>query len=447
VFTSVRARTTLVAAVVSLVALSAGSVALVVGLRASLTSGQDDLARARLDDVAGLARRGDLPARLTAGDGVAQVVGTDGRVLAASPNVVGRPPITGFRPEGDRADVRTIVGPDDSEQEQYRLWARRATAPSGEVIVYVGWSTESVREATRVARNSLIVGVPVLLGLLVATTWVLLGRALRPVEAIRSEVSAITDRQLDRRVPVPRGDDEVARLARTMNDMLDRLETASRRQHDFVADASHDLQSPLAAMRALLETHDTADPTRERSETTRRLLAENSEMEGLVQNLLFLARDEAEVPTSRAALDLDDVVLEEATRLRSSTRITVDTSRVSAAPVIGNSSDLRRLVRNLLENAVRHARSRVEVQLGTGDGLVELQVRDDGPGVADVDRDRIFDRFYKADGARRRDGRGSGLGLSIARAVAESHGGDLTLGESVDGALFRLRLPSESLPG
>lgn len=445
-FTSVRSRTTLVAGVVTLAALVAGSIALLVALETSLTHGEDDLSRARLDDLSSLAGRGELPAKLNAGDGVAQVVDTNGHVLAESSNIVGRPPITRFRPAGGREDVRTIIGPDDNEQEEYRLWARTATTPSGEVVVYVGASTESVREATRVARKSLLIGIPALLGLLVATTWVLLARALRPVEAIRSEVSTITDSQLDRRVPVPSADDEVGRLARTMNGMLDRLESASRRQRDFVANASHELQSPLAAMRALLETDDAPGSEHERAETARRLLAENRDMEGLVQNLLFLARDEADVAAPMSALDLDDIVLEEATRLRGSTKVTLDTSRVSAAPVIGNRPDLHRLVRNLLENGVRHAQSKVAVTLGLVDGGVELAVLDDGGGVAIADRDRIFDRFYKVDGARSRGSQGSGLGLSIARAVAESHGGDLTLGESSAGALFRLRLPSGSTP-
>lgn len=434
---SVRARTTAVAAVVTAVVLIGGSVALLATLHGSLVRGDDALARARLHDLVVLAQRGELPERVDAGDGLAQVVDAGGGVLVASANVAGRPPVSSYRPTGEGAVVRTLVGPDDTEREQYRVWIQRAESPDGEVVAYVGTSTESVREATRTVRRTLLVGVPLVLLLLVGATWMLLGRALRPVEAIRAEVAEITDRRLDRRVPVPDVEDEIGRLARTMNAMLDRLEDGSLRQRAFVADVSHELQSPLAAMRALLEV----DGDRP-AEETRRLLAEVGDMEALVQNLLFLAREDAGATGPHALLDLDDLVLEEAARLRPGATVAVDTAGVSGAPVLGDAADLRRLVRNLLENAVRHARSTVRVGLTAGTDGVVLDVRDDGGGVAAEDRDRIFDRFHKADPARRRGGSGSGLGLPIARAVAEAHGGTVALVAEPGGAHFRVRLPA-----
>lgn len=437
---SVRARTTLTAAVVTGVALVAGSIALLATLHRSLQQADDALSKSRLRDLVTLAEAGDLPAQVNAGDGVAQVVDATGRVRTASTNIVGKPALTSFRPPQSHPVVLALVGPDDNELEHYRLWAQRAETSQGEVTVFSGSSTESVTEAVGAARTPLLVGLPVMVAVLVLVMWWLVGRALRPVEAIRSEVAGLTDRRLNRRVPEPGTDDEIGRLARTMNAMLDRLQEGSRRQRAFVADASHDLQSPLAAIRAEVETQLAEDPATAAA-LLRRVLAETREMEALVQNLLYLARLDDGIASPQSPVDLDDVVLEEAARLRDTTEVRLRTERVSGGPVLGNRADLRRAVRNLLENAVRHARASVDLRLSATDGVVHLVVADDGDGVPPADRERIFDRFYKADAARDRGAGGSGLGLPIARAIAEAHGGALELAEADRGARFELRLP------
>jgi signal transduction histidine kinase len=222
--------------------------------------------------------------------------------------------------------------------------------------------------------------------------------------------------------------------------MLDRLEDASRRQRAFVADASHDLQSPLAAIRAEVETQLAGEVSSEAA-PARRILAETSQMEALVQNLLYLARIDDGVVSPRSPVDLDDVVLEEVSRLKDATSIRLSADAVSGGPVLGNRADLGRAVRNVLENAVRHARSSVDLRLSAVDGVVRLDIADDGPGVAPSDRGRIFDRFYKADAARHRGVGGSGLGLPIARAIVEAHGGVLELADGEGGARFVLQLP------
>jgi signal transduction histidine kinase len=437
---SVRARTTLAATVVTGVALAAGSVALLATLHTSLLHGDDALSRSRLRDLIALAEAGDLPRTIDAGDGVAQVVDGTGRVRAASTNIRSKPALTSFRPPQSHPVVLEVVGPDDDEQEHYRLWAQRAGTPLGELTVLSGSSTESVTEAGAVARRTLVTGLPVMVAVLALAMWLLVGRALRPVEAIRVEVAELTERRLDRRVPDPHTDDEIGRLARTMNAMLDRLEEASRRQRAFVADASHDLQSPLAAIRAEVETQ-LADEAPCGPAPAVRILAETRQMEALVQNLLYLARIDGGVVAGHSPVDLDDVVLEEVSRLQDSTPVRLGTEAVSGAPVLGNRADLGRAVRNLLENAVRHARSVVDLRLSAVDGVVRLDIADDGPGVAPTDRERIFDRFYKADAARERGVAGSGLGLPIARAIAEAHGGVLELADGDGGARFVLRLP------
>jgi len=253
---SVRVRVTALAVLLVTVALTLASIALVLTLDRSLTRGGDDLARSRAADLAVLASNGSLPAKLeSAGDdSVAQVVSGDGEVLAASDNITGKPAISSFTPSGVEPAVRTMRDvPDDDESEDFRVWVLRAGTDTGPVTVYVGRSLESVDQAVSTLIRNLLVGIPILVALLALTIWFLLGRTLRPVETIRSAVAAISHRDLDRRVPVPPYGDEIARLAATMNEMLDRLEGASRRQREFVANASHELQSPLAAFRTQLE--------------------------------------------------------------------------------------------------------------------------------------------------------------------------------------------------
>jgi signal transduction histidine kinase len=287
--------------------------------------------------------------------------------------------------------------------------------------------------------RSLLLGLPPLILLLAGAIWQVVGRALRPVEAIRAEVATLSALGLRRRVPVPPTDDEVARLASTMNAMLARLEASDAQQREFVANASHDLQSPLTAFRTELEVA-LAHPDRtDWPAVARSLHDESDRMEALVRDLLFLAR--AEDPAARAEprlLDLDDVVREEVTRSRPSTELEV-TCSLTAAPVRGRTDDLARMARNLLANALQHARSRVEVSLANDAGWVTLTVTDDGPGVPAEHRDRIFERFYRGDPARDRADSGTGLGLAIVRSVAEGHGGSVGL---VDGSRFEVRLPA-----
>ncbi len=359
---SLRSRATALATIGFAVLLAASSLLLVVTLDARLTAASDDLSRARLGDLLDLAATGRLTEQLrSAGDeGFAQVVGTQG-VVAASGNVAGRPAVADVDP-GAAEVVRVLDAPDDAETETYRVWVGRGSSPDGPVTAYVGSSLESVAEASAALRRALWVGAPSVVVVLGALTWIVLGRALRRLDRIRAEVDEITDDRLDRRVQGDGVADEVGRLAATMNAMLSRLEGASQRQRDFVADVSHDLQSPLTAQRVSLElalgTPGSVDPARLREE----VLAATSQMELLVGDLLVLAA--ADRPATAASmLDLDELVLEEVARVRAGTTVEIDTSRVSAAPAYADGADVRRIVRNLLDNAVSHAARRVAVEV------------------------------------------------------------------------------------
>jgi len=442
---SVRVRTTAAVTLLVAVGLGLASWLLLSELERSLTTNQDEASRGRAEDLRALVRSDRLPSTVAAlgDDTFAQVLDGSGRVVAATPGVHGRPALATFRvPPGD-VQVRTVQVPDGPEQELYRVWGVGARGAEGPAAVYVGASLETVSEATSTLRGLLVGGVPVVSALLGVLTWVALGRMLAPVESITRQVAGITDAELDRRVPVPRTGDEIADLAGTMNDMLRRLEAARDRQQAFVADASHELQSPLTRLRTQLEVSRAASAP-DWDDVTTDLLADCGEMEALVRDLLFLARDDGgagRVPAEQVELvDLDDVVLEEAARVRSATRVEVSTAAVSAAPVRGSRDQLRRLARNLLENAVAAAASRVDVSLqAEGPGAV-LVVEDDGPGIPADQRDRVFERFVRLDGARDRTTGGSGLGLAIVSSIARQHGGVAAVEDTPAGARLVVRL-------
>jgi signal transduction histidine kinase len=439
---TLRTRATLLATAITVLILALGSVALVITLEARLSAGADDLARARVRDLLTPAAAGELPDTVTPLDeGIAQVVTADGRVLASSPNVPGRFPIAGFDP-GDRLAVRTVDAPDDAETETYRLWAGTGDSPDGPVTVYVGTSLEAVHEASAALRRALWLGVPVVALLLAVGTWLVVGATLRRMDRIRAEVDTITEAHLDRRVTGSGVGDEVGMLATTMNRMLDRLEASARRERDFVADVSHDLQSPLAAQRAQLEVALVHPDSREPAALARDLLEITTQMERLVGDLLVLAAADADAaPPDPTALDLEDVVLEEVARARAGSALHIDTRSVTAAPVRAHRSDVQRIVRNLLENALAHAGAKVQLRVSVDADEARLDVLDDGPGVPDDDRDRIVDRFERGDRARSRHAAGSGLGLAIARTLADRAGGTHELAASGNGAHFVLRLP------
>src|SRR4051812_17178482 len=435
---TLRFRVSAVAVVLVVVVLGAAGVAIVLAQRSTLLSDLDE----NLDHQAAI-----VEARLSAGeplrrtdmlsDDVAVLVsGPDGDEVAGSPGLIDV--LFQYGPTPPHMPFTTVAlpGPDGA--------ARVLSRPAGESTVWVAAPLDDVRDSTAALIRSLLIAIPASALALALLVWWTVGRTLRPVENIRAEVERISGSRLERRVPEPRTADEIARLAHTMNAMLDRLEAAAEQQRRFVADASHELRSPLARMRAEIEV-DRAHPAfADPAETQKSVLEETVRLQRLVDDLLLLARGDAgAVHGARAEpVDLDDVVEQLVAVSRRSGPPRIDTHGVVPVQVAGNRVQLDRVVANLLDNAVRHARDRVTVELREGDGVAVLTVADDGPGIPAEARESVFERFSRLDDARSADGGGAGLGLAIARDIAVRHGGSLVLdGEGTPGARFVLTLP------
>lgn len=288
---------------------------------------------------------------------------------------------------------------------------------------------------------------PLLLGVVALLVILLTARALKPVERISREVALITGSNLHNRISVPPARDEISELAVTMNQMLERLDDSAERSKRFVADASHELRSPLSVIQTELEVGLLHPEATDWQRTANDALEESRRMQRIVEDLLMLARADSGKVLVHTLLpvDMDDLVLGEAARLRLSGKLTVDTRAVSGGRVTGDPHYLLRVVRNLSNNAARHAQSRVTFALNKEGGFVQLEVADDGKGVPEELREKIFERFTRLDEARSRDNGGSGLGLAIVRTIVEAHGGTVDVTGNRDGskgARFVVRIPT-----
>ena len=411
-----------------------------------LTHGIDEAMIQRADNLEQDVVRGTFGSRLPnegrdPEDSFLQVLDADGSVVAVTDNGTGLPAATRPLRRGAAQVLGTVQDVPLSNGE-FRVLARSLGGSPSQTLV-VAKNLDDVNESVSILTRSLAVAIPIVTGLLALLVWWLTGRVLRPVESIRREVASIEGHELHRRVPAPASDDEIARLASTMNEMLHRVEEATDRQRRFVADASHELRGPLTRLRSSLEVTiahpDGVDPVT----LSRELLGDTVELQKLVDDLLFLARSESgslEVP--HQPVDLDDLVLEEARRLRERGTVRVDVSAVSAARTWGSADQLTRAVRNLSSNAERHAAGCVTFELREVDGRSELVVADDGPGIAPEHRELVFTRFTRLDEARSRDAGGSGLGLAIVQDIVARHEGRVGVVEHAGpGARFVVDLP------
>ncbi|MEU6724948.1 ATP-binding protein [Nonomuraea wenchangensis] len=307
-------------------------------------------------------------------------------------------------------------------------------ADRGQTVLAARSITE-IRTSLGTAGRVLMVGTPALVVLLAVASWLMIGRTLRPIASLRRGAAEITHTARSRRLPVPASRDEVHHLATTLNDMLARLEEAEQRQRALVSDAAHELRSPLASIRLQLEVALGHPEGQDWQETAEGVLEDTLRLSRLAEDLLALARldERGGVPARREPVELDEVVRRAVDRYAEA-RLTV------CDPVVvrGDALDLSRVLTNLLDNASRHTSSKVEVAL-TADGV--LTVTDDGPGIPEQDRERVFNRFTRLDSGRSRDEGGTGLGLAIVRETVRAHGGTVVLEDAAPGLRAVVRLP------
>jgi signal transduction histidine kinase len=372
--------------------------------------------------------------------GAVQIVDATGTVLAASNGAPTSPLVTTSLSDGQARSVGRVHGPGSSFD--YWVSARATAVPGGSVTILVGADREPVESVVTKVAALLAVGSPVIIALVVVGTYRLVGAALVPVEAVRARVASISSTDLAQRVPIPATRDEIAHLAATMNAMLARLERGRAAQHRLVSDASHELRSPLATITAALEMASGRPELMDNELIDESLLPEARRMRQLIEDLLLLARsDEDAMELRRDDVDVDDLLLAEASRLRAIGSVHT-VSHIQPCRAVGDRVALARVVRNLVDNAVRHAASTVTMDCRPVAGNAVITIADDGPGIPVQDRARVFERFVRLDPTRTRSSGGSGLGLSIVEQIVRSHDGTVAVGDAADGgAVFTLTLP------
>lgn len=443
----IRARSALVAVVVVSLALVAGGSGLVYALQASLEQAAQSNGRDRAGSLAALLEQegvepvsASLAEDASSGQFV-QLVDANGAVVGWSDRRVASRPLSPQRPAVGEFLTTELDSDSLGQRGEWTVVSTAVVADGETYVVQVAVPIRVQRQTVQTVASFLLGVSPLLLAAVAAAVWLLVGRALRAVEVVRGEVAAIDEHQLSRRVAVPPSRDELAALATTMNAMLDRLQASNQLQRAFVSDASHELRSPLATLSTAAELAlDADESTRTRLLST--INAELTRMRSLVEDLMTLARaDSQDRVLRRAEVDLDDLIDAELRRLRATSRLQVE-GIVQPVRVWADQRGLAQTLRNLLDNAERHARTAIRLSLGVEGADAVLAVENDGPPVPVADRERIFDRFVRLDASRSRDAGGSGLGLAIARTAVRAQGGDVVATEGRAGwCRFELRLP------
>jgi signal transduction histidine kinase len=432
----ISARSALVSAIVVLVALTFAGAVLDVILYRSLLAGVDDATAARVRDIAA-ALQSDSPNDLDGGlfstdqHVVAiQVIAPDDRVVVRSESAPKTPllPTTEF----DR-NLRRGMPDDAVANDDMRVSGQRVNTPSGDYTVLVGGGSEAVEATARTVALLLACGAPIIVAVAAGASYWLVRRSLQSVGKIRKRVAEISTSDLAERVPVPTSHDEISALAVTMNEMLARLEAGHNAQQRFVGDASHELRSPLATIISGLEVAEAHPELLDTELAVNTLLPEAQRMSTLIEDLLLLARaDEQSLVLHKQDVALDDLAEVEAARARREVRCTIHTD-ICPARVTGDPAAMSRMIRNLVDNAVRHANSLIAIEVSSRNGTAKLSISDDGPGIAPAERTRVFERFVRLDSDRSRSGGGAGLGLAIVAEVVAAHGGTVTIDDRPGG--------------
>jgi signal transduction histidine kinase len=434
---SLRARLTLLATALFSIAVITGAVLLLYVQRSALIRVLDQSANKTANETARLINEGKIPPVLpTTSGGVTavQVVDRNDVVITATPGAdhhvsIITPQQLGEVREGERLTVQS-----PTSDAQLRIVGRTL----GSRTILVATDITRVDDSLRILTRAALIGGPLAVLLMALASYGVVALTLRPVAALRHGAADITAAGLaEQRLPVPDAKDEIHRLAITLNAMLDRIDSATSRQRTFVGDAAHELRSPLASLRVQLEVAQRLGPTADWSGLINDVLVDVDRLDRLVEDLLTLARlDESGATMHREPVPLDALV-DEVARGYAHARVPVvaDTEPVT---VSGDPEALRRVVINLLDNAVRFANEEVHVAIGpanrNGRSIARLTVEDDGPGIPESERERVFDRFYRVQESRSRQTGGTGLGLPIVRDIVRNHGGRVRLGARNDGA-------------
>jgi signal transduction histidine kinase len=450
---TVRARAAVVSVFIVGIAFVLSASGVILLLRNSLYQSATNTAKAEAVAISFLITNRGLvraPLPISTEEMAAQVISTNGGVMRFSRDIAGQPAMADLSPAAGKfatstgvvLRVRRFTHVHLDLDNRFVVAAVGLNGPGAAHAVLVAYSLGAADHAIGLVKRSLGIALPLLALLVGALVWVLTGWALRPVEAIRAEVAELSATDLRRRVPEPAVNDEIGRLARTMNAMLKRLEASSDRQRQLVADVSHELRNPLAALQAQLEVA-AAHPGTASQSMLEGSVVEVNRMSQLVEDLLTLARlDEGMLRLRPSDVDLDELVISQADRLRAQGKVEVSVKGVSAARVRGDEAQLARVVANLSDNAQRYARQRVEFATVQRGDFYHLMVTDDGPGVPWFERERIFERFVRLDSARAHEGTGAGLGLAIVREIVTAHGGEVWVEDAQPGARMVVRLPS-----
>ena len=445
---SLRARLTLVTSAGLALALAAAAVLLVSALRVSLIRGLDDSARQGAVEVAALIDQDRLPnpVPVAAGTLTVQVLDAQGRITDVSPGadrLVPMLPPAQAQAAARTGQARMLAGPPLGLPSLLRVVAVPA---SGHQVVIAAVSYAQAGDSLATLAKALLIGTPLLFGLLALAIWLVTGYTLRPIAALRRGAAEVTQTGVPRDLPVPPARDEVRSLAVTLNDMLSRLADAQQRQRDLVSDTAHELRSPIASIRAQLEVALDHPNGLDWPETARDVHADTLRLARLTEDLLLLARLDGQ-HLRRKPTDLSAVCGSVVARY-SAARVPVRADAPEPCVVAGDPEALSRLLVNLLDNAVRHASGQVCVSLRGDDGWAVLVVSDDGPGIPAEDAERAFGRFSRLEAARNRTGEegvaGAGLGLAIVRSTAEAHGGSVSLSDAGPGLRVVVRLPLTS---
>ncbi|AOY74117.1 two-component sensor histidine kinase [Paenarthrobacter ureafaciens] len=450
----IRKRATTTAMAVVAAALAVGGIILLVLLQTSLIAATESAARQKAQDVITQINDQDVTEAAqyiasTAHSGqIVQILDPAGNVLAASVPAATKEPLSDLRPIAGQTLTRDVSSLQSiGDEDEFLIIASGAQDGTGTYTVLVA-ATVQVQADTVATVGWFVLGAtPVLLAVVGVAVWMLVGRSLRQVERIRGQVAAINAQRLDGRVDVPPTGDEIHALALTMNEMLERLEASDREQRRFVSDASHELRSPLATLGAGVEIA-AADPSGETWNGMKDVLAgETARMRYLVEDLLTLAKtNDGTFSTKHTDVDLDDVMDQEIRRLRSTSLHRI-TAHLSPARVSGDPRRLSQVVRNILDNADRHANSCITIGLAAGPAGAVLTIDNDGPPIPLPERDRVFERFVRLDESRSRESGGSGLGLAIAAGIMASHHGTVRATETPEGnCRFELTWPPAADP-